>query len=135
MTRNFVIVMLLVLNHSFMFGVSEAAWLPDEDHPFGQAAPHEHLHHHAHDREDALDDKRQSHKHSHGGDHQQTGSLTMDDDPQEHHHEHATHVQLNCDLSCSLSLVIQKHLSNALTDYHVAHQSLTWAPPVPPPNH
>lgn len=128
MYRNILIVMLLVLNHSFIFGVTEAAWLPDEDHPFGQAVQHEHRHHHAHEQVD-----EHSHKHGHDAEQQQFLSSAIDEDHDEHHHEHATHVQLNCDLPCSLNLIIQKHGSDALTAWHVSHQSLTYAPPVPPP--
>ncbi|OGT73778.1 MAG: hypothetical protein A3H44_02695 [Gammaproteobacteria bacterium RIFCSPLOWO2_02_FULL_57_10] len=119
--------LLLMLNHSLMFGVMEAAALPDEDHPFGQAVPHEHLHDHNHQVID---------EHSHGhdsGEHQRavTGS---DDHSQEHHHSHGVHVQLNCDLPYSLNFNLPKPGCDALTDYHVTHQSLTYAPPVPPPN-
>ncbi|GEM_PF-536129 len=136
--RTLLIAMLLVLNHSFMFGVAEAALLPDENHPFGKAVQHEHLHHHAHrDMHEQLHEQVHEHspEHSHNAGQQQSDSPAIDDDQHEHHHEHATHVQLNFDLPSSLSLIIQKHGSDALTAYHLTHQSLTYAPPVPPPNH
>lgn len=124
--------LLLMLNHSLMFGAVQAASLPDEDHPFGKAIPHDHLHHHDHHDHHEMNEHAPSHDESH----HQTNSAASDDEHHDHHHHsHGMHAQLNCDLPCSRDLNLQKRCCEALTYYHVTHQSLTYSPPVPPPNH
>lgn len=93
--------------------------MPDEEHPFGQAIPHDHLHDHLH-------------PHDH---HEVSEHSSDDDDHHEHHHNYNLHLQLNFDLPCLVNLDLEKLSNDALTRYQVRHQSLTYAPPVPPPNY
>jgi hypothetical protein len=121
------IALLLILNHSVMFGTMTAAEMPDEEHPYGQAVNHENLHHHAHH-----DDH-----HSDYHDHQVASGDIMEPghhDENEPHHEHGVHIHLNMDLPQTISIDLLPQGSQAVASYHLVHQSQTYSPPVPPPN-
>ena len=121
------IALLLILNHSVMFGTMTAAEMPDEEHPYGQAVNHENLHHHSHH-----DDHHNDHR-----DHQVvTGNVTdsAHHDENEPHHEHGVHIHLNMDLPQTISLDLQPQVGQALPGYQLHHHNQTYSPPVPPPN-
>ncbi len=141
MSRQILFALLLMLNHSLLFGASQAAYIPDELHPFGSAFPHEHLHEHGHD----------DHDHGHGHDHDDHAHnmdqpLSTPDSPHvfdtamapDHDHDtthsHGAHVPLNCDLPFSLSFALNTaHTEPPASSQHM-HAGLAFAPPVPPPN-
>ncbi len=120
MLKKVLIALLLILNHSVMFGVMEAEEIPDEAHPYGQTFEHEHLHHH-----------------SHGHEHHDVSSIPMEPghhDEHEPHHEHGAHTHLSMDAPQTISLDLQREGTQALTSYALPHQSQIYSPPVPPPN-
>lgn len=97
--------MVLVLNHSLMFGVTEAAHIPDAEHPYGHTVNYDH------------------------------GDDSDQDVDGEQHHKHGMHVHLGCALSYSLNFSVQTVPDQALSSCKFLHQSLSYTPPVPPPNY
>ena len=123
MYKKFFLALMLVFNHSLMFGVTEAAHIPDEDHPYGLA---EHAHQH-------------SHEHATGDAHElsQDTAVGMDlaaDNEHEHQHKHGVHVHLNCELPYSLNFELKNLRSQIPAVSKSLHQSQSYSPPVPPPN-
>ncbi len=119
--------LLLILNHSLMFGVSQAAHIPDEDHPYGQALEYEHHHQHG----DAVANHNQ---HDHADEPLPLADSLIGDEDHEHSHKHGVHVHLNCDLPYSLSFSIDPAATLRPAFFQSLHQGLAYAPPVPPPN-
>ncbi|MES3008620.1 MAG: hypothetical protein V4751_12710 [Pseudomonadota bacterium] len=120
MLKKVLIALLLILNHSVMFGTMEAEEIPDAAHPYGQTFEHELLHHH-------------SHQHEHH-DASSTATDSGHHDEYEPHHEHGAHTHLNMDVPQTISLDLQRQSGQASTSYALPHQSQTYSPPVPPPN-
>jgi hypothetical protein len=143
--RQILFALLLMLNHSLLLGASQAAYIPDELHPFGSAFPHEHLHAHAHE----TDHHHHEHGHSPDGHEQDDHALaesqpadsqpafTTADAPDHDHdtaHSHGVHVPLNCDLPFSLTIALDTAPSDPPASRQHLHAGLAYAPPVPPPN-
>lgn len=103
-----ILILLFLFNHSLMFGVIEAAHLPDADHPYGHAVGY-HAHDNAQDNEDV-----------HSADH--------DTQP------HGLHIHLNIDLPSNPDFAFPRAGSQQLAASTSSHQNLAYAPPVPPPN-
>ncbi len=121
------IALLLILNNSVMFGAIQAAEMPDEHHPWGQAYQHDYLHHHSHDHE-----RQGTSLTTLIADH--TDALQVEHDEHHEHHEHGAHSHMNMDLPQTVGLEFRRTASQALTLYELHHQSQTYTPPVPPPN-
>lgn len=126
-----VFALLLVMHYSLAFGAIEAAAMPDEHHPFGKAIQHDHLHQHSHDHHDDLAIDLDN-----GYDHEQNISSHNDSAGEfhDHHHKHGINIQLNMDLPGLFSLDLYKTDSPPATPYRLHHNSLSYAPAVPPPN-
>ena len=101
---------LLLLNHSLMFGVAEAAHIPDDEHPYGHIMDYDHE---TIPAGHSVDDGHESH---------------------EQHHKHGMHVHLNCDLPYTLSFEFETPGSESFDARQFLHPSLAYSPPVPPPN-
>lgn len=143
MSRKIVLALLLILNHSLLYGVSQAAYIPDAEHPYGHAYQHEHLHVHLYDHEPALEPElKKSHDHDHHAHDVAPLDLNTDNHSEftgaENHHEsqhtHGVHIQLNCDLPFTLSLTLLNLCDAHPAGHQHEHASLAFAPPVPPPN-
>jgi hypothetical protein len=131
MYRKIFLALVLIFNHSLMFGVTEAAHIPDENHPYGAAKysyEHSHAHSHAH-----------VHEHAAGNAHQLTHDTADDSDlaadtEHEHHHKHGVHIHLSCELPYSLNFELKSLGSQILAFSESLHQTPSYSPPVPPPN-
>ncbi len=142
--------LLLMLNHSLLFGVSQAAYIPDEDHPYGYAYQHEHLHEHPEvtpheglfdaphaDHDVEINEDPRHHEHDeHPADNAAESLATLNDTDHEHefHHTHSAHIPLNCDLPFTLSFTLLNPDGATPASHQYLHLNLAYAPPVPPPN-
>lgn len=125
MYRKVILAFLLVLHYSLAFGAIEAATLPDEQHPLGKAIHHDH--HHVH--HDHHDQDHNNHVEPDGAaPHESAG------DTHDHQHKHGVSIQLNMVVSGLCALDFYKSDSPALTPYRLDHNSLSYAPAVPPPD-
>jgi len=117
--------LMLVMHYSLAFGANEAAAMPDEQHPLGKAIQHNH--HHAH-----ADDHSHDHDNYLGPDsaaqHEAAG------DVHDHQHKHGINIQLNIDIPGLLALDFFRADSPPVARYRLDHNSLSYAPAVPPPN-
>jgi hypothetical protein len=117
------------MHYSLAFGAIEAASMPDELHPFGKAIPHDHLHDHLH-----------QHGHDHHHDHDQTndhyGTAPQDTSVElhDHQHNHSISMQLNMDVPVTFAFDFHNPDPHPATPYLDGHNSLSYAPAVPPPN-
>lgn len=123
MYKHLALALLLTLNHSLLFGVMEAAHLPDADHPLGQIYTHDHAPH--------ADDTDTVEHHDH---HvlPQAASATSDSHHADHHH--GVHVHLNCDLPESFDLAYVRPASERPWTCLSLLPGRTYSPPVPPPD-
>jgi hypothetical protein len=88
------------MHYSLALGALEAATMPDEQHPFGKAIPHEH--HHSHEHHDS----------------KQQGSAAQHENPGEfhdHHHNYGINIQLNMDLPVLVALDFHKAETHPIT--------------------
>ncbi|MBU2098120.1 MAG: hypothetical protein KKD00_05120 [Gammaproteobacteria bacterium] len=129
--KKLILAFILLFNHSLMFGVTEAAHIPDEEHPRGYAY-HAGVDQHEHDI-DVL------HVLDHALQHISAQVNASDDAANhaghDHHHKHGTHIHLNCELPYSLHFDFQLSGSQVPCAHLITHQSQLYSPPVPPPNH
>ncbi len=116
--------LLLLLNHSVMFGAMAAADMPDEAHPFGTAVNHEHLHHHSHDKQPHASDQ-------HSPVNSDQAQVHDELDP---HHEHGMHIQLNMDLPSIVVFEFRNQTRQQFIASYLSGKSQIYSPPVPPPN-
>jgi len=105
----FLIALMLLLNYSLLFGVVEGAHIPDVEHPYGHTVSYDHTGEHL------------THT-GHADDHEQ-------------HHKHGTHIHLGAFIPYSLNFALQPLVHHAPSQHKFLHPSLTYSPPVPPPNH
>ena len=117
--------MVLVLHYSLAFGAIEASAMPDEQHPFGKAVHHDHHHSHA-------DDHSHDHNNHWGQDSSAPHEITGD--VHDHQHKHGINIQLNMDMPGLLALDFYRADCPPVTWYRLDHNSLSYAPAVPPPN-
>lgn len=138
---------MLVMHYSLAFGAIESAAMPDEHHPFGKAVPHSHLHSHSHDHQHDVDAgqnhaQEQGHGHEPEPEHNnpafhtphQTAHQDSTDDFHDHHHKHGINIQLNVDIPVLSALDFYKPDTPSITPYRLDHNSLSYAPAVPPPD-
>jgi len=140
-SRQILFALLLMLNHSLLFGMNQAAYIPDAQHPFGSAFPHEHLHEHGYDHHDHdhglnLDDHaHEAHQNLDTPDlQQQFDTAIAPDHDHDTAHSHGVHFPLNCDLPFSLTFALDTAHSEPPASCQHMHAGLACAPPVPPPN-
>ncbi|MGJ8689189.1 MAG: hypothetical protein ACSHXZ_06655 [Gammaproteobacteria bacterium] len=126
MYTKIILAILLVFNHSLLFGAIQAAEMPDECHPNGHNSP--------------LDHPGQMSSKQHALVHIESGtSLDARADCLEHdlehdeHHEHGMHIHLSLSLTDTLEVPVQIQAMLALPPYQMNHQFLSYTPPVPPP--
>lgn len=99
--------------------------MPDEQHPFGKAIPHEH--HHFHD--DHHDQNHNNHAEQVNAEHHEPAG-----DAHDHQHKHGISIQLNVDVPGLFAPDFYKTDSPPVTPYRLDHNSLSYAPAVPPPD-
>lgn len=109
MHKKFVIALLLILNYSLMFGVTEAAHMPDSEHPYGHTVDYDHV------------DKLPEH--------------SPDDGHEFHdqHHKHGAHVHLGFALPVSIDISAELVGAALMINNKLSYSNLTYSPPIPPP--
>ena len=110
MYKKLVMALLLILNHSLMIGVTEAAHMPDEEHPYGHTVDYDHA---AELVEHSPDDGHEFH---------------------EQHHKHGAHVHLGFALPTNVDGTVPPAGAVLMMNHKFLLSGLTYAPPVPPPN-
>jgi hypothetical protein len=132
---------MLVMHYSLAFGAIESAAMPDELHPFGKAVPHSHLHPHSRDQQHEAGvghSHAQEHGHGQAAGHNnpvyQSAQQDNTDDFHEHNHKHGIYIQLNVDIPALTAFDFYKPDTPSVTPYQLDHNSLSYAPAVPPPN-
>lgn len=139
MYRKVVLALMLVMHYSLAFGAIESAAMPDEHHPFGKTVPHTHLHQHSHDGEHVIDvghSHAQENDHRHAPEPEHINPVHQDspDDFHDYHHKHGINIQLNVDIPVLVALDFYKPDTPSITPYQLDHNSLSYAPAVPPPD-
>ncbi len=107
--KKLLIALLLILNYSLMFGVTEAAHIPDNEHPYGHAVDYDHS-----DEllEHSPDDGHEFH---------------------DEHHKHGAHVHLGFALPVSIDIDVELVDAVLTINHKLSYSNLTYSPPVPPP--
>ncbi len=124
MYTKIIFAIILVMNHSLLFGAIQAAEMPDECHPFGHNTPLDHP------------DKLSSEQHVllHATDNNQLhGDCLEHNLEHDEHHEHGMHIHLSLSLPETLEVPVQMQAKLALPPYLANQQYLSYTPPVPPP--
>ena len=110
MYKKLLMALLLIINHSVMIGVTEAAHMPDEEHPFGHTVDYDHA------------DEPVEHSSDDGHDYH------------EQHHKHGAHVHLGIALPVNVDVAVQPVDSVFMVTHKALLSGLIYSPPVPPPN-
>lgn len=120
-----ILAIILILNHSFLFGAIQAAEMPDECHPFGHSMPADHSR--------LMTPEQHAQLHQYDTDpHAAENCLTHHVD-HDGHHEHGMHIHLSLSLPETIDITVARQQSLALPPYLLAHKNLSYIPPVPPP--
>lgn len=88
--------------------------MPDAEHPYGHTVSYDHE-----------DEGRQN------ADGRSVDGSSVDNE----HHKHGMHVHLGCVLPYSLNFSVQTVPDQSFSTCKFLHQSLSYTPPVPPPNY
>ena len=124
---NILIILLVILNNSTLFGGVHASSTFDSEYASGNVIEIEHSH---------------GHKHGHTGDHansehaldSHSTATTETDSDHEHSHKHGIYTQLNCEVPKSYSFAVVTSTNAIQISSAIAVLSPTYTPPLHPPN-
>ena len=124
---NILIILLVILNNSTLFGGIHASNTIESEYAGGNVFEIEHSH---------------GHKHGHKGEHKNSGhaldshsaAITEADSEHEHSHKHGIYAQLNCEVPKSYTFAVVPSRGAIQIGSALAVLSPTYTPPLPPPN-
>lgn len=125
MYTKIILAILLVFNHSLLFGAIQAAEMPDECHPNGHNSPLDHI--------SQMSSEQHALVHLESGVSLDTRIDCLEHDSEhDEHHEHGMHIHLSLDLPETFEVPVQIQAKLALPPYQMNQQFLSYTPPVPP---
>ena len=124
---NILIILLVILNNSTLFGGAHASSTFESEYASGNVFEIEHSH---------------GHKHGHRGeqvrsDHafdSHSAVITEADSDHEHSHKHGIYAQLSCEVPKSYTFEVETSRIAIQVSSALAILSPTYTPPLPPPN-
>ena len=124
---NILIILLVILNNSTLFGGVHASSAFEAEYASGNVFEIEHSH---------------GHKHEHKGEHvnsehaldSHSAATTEADADHDHSHKHGIYAQLNCEVPKSYTFAVVTSRSAIQVSSALAVLSPTYTPPLPPPN-